>query len=173
MTIDENILLDRLIESDFDNLVKYLNEEEIYNNTLVIPYPYTYEDAKWWVSHLDDFENANGFQKGWAIRHKDEGLIGCIALNYMYGLDSHKNEIGYWLAKPFWSKGIMTKVVSEVSRACLQNRKIDRIEAPVFYFNSASGKVLQKSGYQFEGILRKYTKKEGKLIDVKMYAMTM
>ena len=62
--IDENITLDKIKESDFDNLVKYLNDKEISDNTLVIPFPYSLEDAKWWKNHLDEFETKNKTQKG-------------------------------------------------------------------------------------------------------------
>ena len=168
--IDENITLDKIKESDFDNLVKYLNDKEISDNTLVIPFPYYLEDAKWWKNHLDEFETKNKTQKGWIIRHRNEGAIGCISLNNTHGLSSHKNEIGYWLAKPFWNNGIMSKVVTKFTDYCLNTLRFDRIEAPIFHWNISSEKVLEKSGFQLEGILKNYTKKGSQLIDVKMYS---
>ena len=170
--VDENITLDKIKESDFDNIVKYLNDKEISDNTLIITFPYNIEDAKWWKNHLDEFETKNKVQKGWIIRHRNAGAIGCISLNNTYGLSSHKNEIGYWLAKPFWNKGIMSKVIMKFTDYCLTDLNFDRIEAPVFHFNKRSEKVLQKSGFELEGTLRKFTKKGHQLIDVKMYSKT-
>ena len=170
--IDENITLDKIKESDFDNLVKYLNDKEISDNTLVIPFPYSHTDAKWWKNHLDEFETKHNTQKGWIIRHINSGAIGGISLNYNtpHGVSSHKNEIGYWLAKPFWNHGIMSKVVTTFTDYCFNTLKFERIEAPIFHWNISSEKVLEKSGFQLEGILKNYTKKGSQLIDVKMYS---
>ncbi len=45
-----------------------------------------------------------------------------------------------------------------------------RITANIFAFNLGSARVLEKAGFQCEGILRKHYKKDGKTFDGKLYA---
>ena len=45
-----------------------------------------------------------------------------------------------------------------------------RLEAPVFEWNPASMRVLEKCGFQREGIRRKGIFKDGQVIDAVMYA---
>jgi len=52
-----------------------------------------------------------------------------------------------------------------------QNRPaLVRIEARVYTHNPASAKVLEKAGFEREGILRKATKKKDQLIDVILFS---
>ncbi len=81
-----------------------------------------------------------------------------------YGIHSHKDEIGYWLGKPFWNKGIMTDVIKKICSIGFNNFNLIRIEATVFTYNIPSKKVLEKAGFMPEGTLRKFYKKDQKFI---------
>lgn len=47
---------------------------------------------------------------------------------------------------------------------------IIRIYAEPFAYNTASCRVLEKSGFQYEGTLRKNAVKNGKVLDMKLYS---
>lgn len=64
----------------------------------------------------------------------------------------HKAEIGYWLAKPYWGQGIMTKAVRLFVAYLRKKYKFTRFEGKVFSFNLASGRVLVKAGFKKEGV---------------------
>jgi ribosomal-protein-alanine N-acetyltransferase len=66
--------------------------------------------------------------------------------------DVHKHtaEIGYWLAEPHWGKGIMSKVVTDMTAWYFANFDLMRIYALAFDYNPASARVLQKAGYELE-----------------------
>ncbi len=166
------VTLSRIIPGDKPSLVRCLNERGIYDNTLLIPYPYTEKDADWWINHVTNFERMHAKQKVWAIRNQQEELIGAIGLQYKYGLHSHKDEFGYWLAKPYWGQGIMTEVVRQFTPICFTRMHLVRLEATVFAGNQASARVLEKAGYLYEGLLRKYHQKDGKIFDGLLYAKT-
>jgi [ribosomal protein S5]-alanine N-acetyltransferase len=150
-------------------LVKYLNEKEISDNMLTMPFPYSFADAEYWLN-LQLSEKEKGKQSFWAIRYGDE-LIGGIGFKLTYGENSHKEEIAYWLAKPFWNKGIITKAVGSVCELGFHERNLTRIEAIVFPENIKSARVLEKNGFIFEGRLRKFYLKNNKLIDGLMYSL--
>jgi len=83
----------------------------------------------------------------------------------------HRAEIGYWLAKPFWGQGIMSAVVGAICDFAFGDWKLVRITAHVFTSNEASSRVLEKNGFEYEGLLRKHHQKDGKFIDSKLYAL--
>ena len=105
----------------------------------------------------------------WAIRDKNKKLIGGCGFQMKYKRNSKKDELGYWLARSYWNKGIMTKVVNKLCEIGFNKFGLTRIEADVFLHNDASCRILEKAGFKLEGIIHKSVKKENKLIDVKMY----
>lgn len=113
----------------------------------------------------------NGQIVNWAIRKEADKLIGGIGLEGP-GLDrSHRAEIGYWLAKPYWGQGIMTAVVKVVCKHSFESLGIGKITAHVFSFNNASARVLEKCGFEQEGYLKKHFVKNGRFIDAKSYGL--
>jgi RimJ/RimL family protein N-acetyltransferase len=84
---------------------------------------------------------------------------------------SHRAEVGYWLAKPFWGRGIVTAVVQRVCRHAFVEFGLVKIIAHVVTHNSASARVLEKCGFVQEGLLRKHFLKDGQFIDVKLFAL--
>lgn len=96
----------------------------------------------------------------------------------MYGgiglekIEGHKAEIGYWLAEKYWGKGVMTAAVEVVTKYSFEKLGLRRIYARVFHFNKASIRVLEKAGFEKEGLLKREAQKDGKLIDSVLYAKT-
>ena len=168
--VDKNIFLSPIRLKDVDRLVKYLNDKEIYDNTLLIPFPYTKEDGEYFVNLCEKKRKKYGKNTNWAIRDKNKKLIGGCGFQMKYKRNSKKDEFGYWLARPYWNKGIMTKVVNKLCEIGIKKFGLTRIEATVFIHNDASGRVLEKTGFKKEGIYRKSVKKGNKLIDAIRYA---
>lgn len=65
----------------------------------------------------------------------------------------------------------MTEAVKQVCEYVLDKRDIIRIYAEPFANNTASCRVLEKAGFQYEGTLRKNAVKNGKVMDMKMYSL--
>ena len=167
--VDKNIFLSPILLKDVERLVKYLNDKEIYDNTLLIPFPYTKEDGEYFVNLCEKKREKYGKNTNWAIRDKNKKLIGGCGFQMKYKRNSKKDEFGYWLARPYWNKGIMTKVVNKLCEIGFKKFGLTRIEATVFIHNDASCRVLEKAGFKKEGIYCKSVKKGNKLIDVIRY----
>ena len=71
-------------------------------------------------------------------------------------LDGWRMEIGYMLARPHWGRGYMTEAVLTIIAWAFRQPTIYRVYATTDVENLASQRVLEKSGMQREGILRKY-----------------
>lgn len=171
MTLDvaEGIRLTEFRAEDKAACIRYLNDREIFDRTLRVPSPYTEADFDTWMSIVRRATEEHGEPAHFAIRHDAKGLIGALGFDAL--VKGHSAEIGYWLARPYWGQGIMT---AAVRRACEHARgrwQLVRITAHVFAFNVASAKVAEKCGFVHEGTLRKARRKNGKFIDVKLYAL--
>ena len=156
---------------DAPSLVRYLNDDVFYQNTCSIPNPYTMEDANAFIGSVLEYEKKNGVQRDWAIRNPQGEQIGGIGLLYSHGLRSHRSEIGYWLGKPFWNRGIMTKVVMQFCDWIFDKTPIVRLEALVFQGNDASCRVLEKAGFRSEGFIRRAFLKDGRYLDAHLYGI--
>ncbi len=163
--------LSEINKNDKPNLVKYLNDYDIYKNTLNIPYPYTAKDAENWIKFVKFDKDNKGTLIHYTIRNKKLELIGGISFHSKYGMNSYKDEFGYWLARDYWNKGIMTNVVKRFCQLGFEEFKLERIEATVFEYNDASAKVLEKANFQYEGTLRNYIKKDNEYVNVKVYSI--
>ena len=131
----------------------------------MFPHPYTVADAVAWV-RLATEPSPNIYL---AIEHQGEAIggIGVIAGD---GNSFHTGQFGYWLGQPHWGKGIATHCARALREHVLAGGRFKRLEAPVFAWNNASMRVLEKSGFVREGLLCKSVLKDGQLIDSVMYA---
>ena len=153
--------------SDAESLAKNINDKTIARNTLTIPFPYTISDARGFLKMImKKTRSKKPTTQVFAIEIDGE-IAGAIGIHHIH---VHKAEIGYWLARKYWGKGIMTRVVKEIVKYCFGNLGLSRIYAGTFPFNKASARVLEKNGFKFEGILRKNLKKGDKLIDEYLFA---
>jgi len=153
-------------DSDRESLVHFANNRRIWRNLKDrFPHPYTDADAKAWIA----LARANPDLAGWAI--EVEGLAaGCIGLQPLSDVHARSAHIGYWLGEPFWGRGIVTAAVRAVSELALGQLGYLRLEAPVFAWNPASMRVLEKCGFVREGVMKKSAFKDGEVIDCVLYA---
>jgi RimJ/RimL family protein N-acetyltransferase len=107
----------------------------------------------------------------WAIRDEHGSLIGGLGLVNGEAFASHRAEIGYWLGKPHWGGGIMTAVVRRICDIAFAEFGLVKITAHVFSDNVASARVLEKCGFQLEGLLRKHYLKDLKFFDSRLFSL--
>jgi [ribosomal protein S5]-alanine N-acetyltransferase len=166
--VNAQIELTEVRENDKTQLIQYLNDLSIFNNTLVIPYPYTKTSADFFLNLCRELEARHSFVVNFAIRKSETGkLIGGCG---RFVKDTYKDEIGYWVGAPFRNRGIMSAVINAFCDHLFDTTELVRIEANVFVENDASARALEKADFQCEGILRKYVVKNGEAKDVFSYS---
>lgn len=173
LDINDSFYITDIAPSDRAAYVEHLKEKEIHDHVSAIPYPYTEKDADWWIDHvLSSTKDNGGRSSNWVIRRsKDDYLVGGIGFLDLKLGQTHKAELGYWLAKPFWGQGLMTEAVKRAAGFAFQEFGLTRITAHVFDFNKRSARVLQKTGFQYEGCLRQHFKKNGQIFDGLIYSL--
>ena len=102
-----------------------------------------------WISRYSD----GGFFN-WAIELKETGnVIGNISV---VRLDEpvSQAEIGYCMSRALWGRGIMPEALRAVIGYLFDTVEVERVTACHDANNPKSGRVMQKAGMKFEGIMR-------------------
>lgn len=133
-----------------------------------LPYPYTQKDAEEYITAMINADLDKTFAFAIVL---DDKAIGSIGVFRCENIHCRTAELGYYIGEPYWGKGIMTNAVQRTCEYVFSHSDILRIFAEPFSDNIASCRVLEKAGFQFEGLLRKNAVKNGKIVDMKMYAL--
>jgi len=167
MLAANNYHLGALSKNDIGHFVFFMKNKEIYDNTLTVPFPYTEEHA---VKFIEQHQDS---KLDFAIRNIMGELVGCIGATQSKN-QPHIASLGYWLAKPYWGKGIMTDVVRVFSDYLFKEfPELSRITANCFEHNIGSARVLEKSGFTLEGLAIKHYKKDGAFYNAKLYGRVL
>lgn len=154
--------------SDANSLVKYANNKAIADNLRDgFPYPYSHKDA---LRFLEMAVSIDPHTLLLAIDLRGEaiGSVGGFMKQDVY----RKNmEVGYWLAQPYWGKGIITEVVRKFTAHLWLTYDINRIYAEPFANNTASRKALEKAGFRCEAMFKQNVIKNGIFLDSCIYSM--
>jgi len=153
-------------KDDQDSLVQFANNPSVWRNmTHRFPHPYTAAEASSWFALLSEMPEPTH----WAIE-VDACAVGGIGVEIGEGVYEKSGHFGYWLGEPYWGRGIMTAAVRATSAHLMSRYGLVRLEAPVFEWNPASMRVLEKCGFVREGVLRCGVYKDGEVIDAVLYA---
>ncbi|MBC8319181.1 MAG: GNAT family N-acetyltransferase [Bacteroidetes bacterium] len=124
------------------------------------PHPYTTKDAKAFIEKCIGQNPTTTF----AIEYKGN-YIGNIGLVLGTDVYNRSAEIGYFLGEQFWNKGIMTMAVNLITNYGFEILNLVRIHTGIFDYNLASVRVLEKCGFQKEGVFKRAVFKNGKFND--------
>ncbi len=151
---------------DVETLVRYANNPKIARNLRdAFPYPYARRDAEAFFGLVAQQDPTTFF----AIATKEEA-IGGIGVSLHQDVHRLTAELGYWLAEPFWGRGIMTEAVSRFTDFAMDQFGLVRIHAEPYANNAGSCRVLEKCGFALEGRLKSSVIKEGRILDQLLYA---
>lgn len=152
---------------DLNSLVKYANNPHIADYlTDRYPHPYGMKDG------IKFIKMASSQNPGRIFAIEIEGhAAGAIGLEPREDIHRLNAELGYWLAEPFWGRGIMTAVIKEMVDYGFKTFEINRIYARPFGSNQASHRVLEKAGFRLEARLEQVLVKNGRFEDELIYAI--
>ena len=141
------LLLRTPVLQDSARISLLAGDYDVASMTGTIPHPYSEDMAAAWIASVIDGEEGVVF----AILRADL-LIGCIGYR-AFGEDHA--ELGYWIGKPYWGQGYASEAVAAVWQLAT-DLQIRRLYALCHPQNRPSARVLQKTGFEFEGILRQH-----------------
>lgn len=152
---------------DLDSLVANASHADVSRGLRDrFPYPYTGDDGRAWLARAVDESD-----RAWALEI-DGAAVGGVSLHPGKDVHRHSAELGYWLGRRYWGRGIMTAVIGAFAGPAMQAFRLHRLHAAVYANNPASMRVLEKAGFAREGTQKSAVVKRGELLDLVVYART-
>ncbi len=128
-----------------------------------LPYPYTDEDADWWIRMTAEKEGKSGI---WRVIYVDGRLAGNISIEQKSDVYRKDAEIGYCLLTEYWSRGIATEAAKRICRIAFAELDIIRITGLYYEPNTGSRRVLEKAGFSYEGTMKNAVVKDSKVYNL-------
>lgn len=158
------LILKPFKEEDAQSVYELAKSYELYKSTLNIPHPYEPQMALEWIQTHEVAHEETGMIALGAFIKETDTLVGTFSLGF---LPKTKNgEIGYWIGEPYWNKGYASEAAKALVDYGFAQLKLNRIYGRYLTFNPASRKVMEKIGFEFEGVLKEVIVKEGSFHDV-------
>jgi [ribosomal protein S5]-alanine N-acetyltransferase len=165
----ERLILRKATKADAEDMLRYLSDPAVVKHMGLEPFQSVedvYDEIGWYQSIVRE-----GTGMRWGITFKDaDRVIGsCGFLNRVP--KHHRAEVGFELSKEYWGKGIAREALEAVVKFGFQYLELERIEALIEPANLPSQKLVEKTGFQREGLLRHYEYTCGKFDDLLMYSL--
>lgn len=161
----KRIYVESLIDKVEPEIIQhYLNNLEQSKYMYAVPFPYTKEDAKRYFKYLEYTKEDETVYELGIFNNENGTFIGVISLSNI-DFDCQNAEIGYWLVKDFWKKGYAKEAAELVIEYAFNKLDLYRIYAMLEKDNAASLALLNRLGFEVEGLMKKSVKNKGKFVD--------
>jgi len=155
--------------ADAPDIAAVCNSRKIQDNLRDgLPFPYTTADAEFYIGSCLNAEPDTQF--AFAITQGDKA-IGSIGVFRKDNIHRLTGELGYYIGEAHWGNGYTAEAVRQICRYVFENTDIVRIFAEPFAVNTASCRVLEKAGFVCEGTLRSNAIKNGRMLDMHIWAL--
>lgn len=154
------------VMADKPSLIANANNRNVWRNLAdLFPHPYTEADADRWLNH------ASCPDRSIKLAIEVDGVaVGGIGARAGDGIFVRTGHFGYWLGESHWGQGIVTAAGRALLDHLVQDGRFARLEAPVFEWNPASMRVLEKLEFERVAVLRRSVTKDGQLIASVFYS---
>jgi [ribosomal protein S5]-alanine N-acetyltransferase len=156
--------------SDTSAIQKAACAREIADTMISLPHPYPAGEAERYVAQKES-EREAGRSVTFTIEQKVEGWFCGLVEVRDIDREHLQGELSFWLAVEAWGRGYMSEVVKAVVRYGFEGLGLNRLYAYHMLRNPASGRVLEKSGFKQEGLLRQRVRKWEQFEDVVLWAI--
>ena len=104
------------------------------------------------------------------LRRQDQALLGAITLDNIQRGPSQCGTLGYWVGATYARQGYMCEAVEAVVYYAFTELDLSRVQAGCLPENKASRKVLENSGFKYEGVAQSYLQIAGRWRTHVLYA---
>ena len=133
---------------DAPDLARAIGDEAIVRNLATAPWPYRMGDAEAFLA-----TERRPHEASFLVFRRTKGtpqLIGGVGLGRN---PDGAIELGYWITRPHWGLGYATEASRAVIGIARSSLRLRHLRAHHFLDNPASGRVLEKLGFQRTGIV--------------------
>jgi RimJ/RimL family protein N-acetyltransferase len=132
--------------TDAGRIALLANDIDVARMTTRIPHPFGLDHAEAFLARVEAQDPAR--ECVFAIDLDDEGLIGIMGFHRTEAMGP---EIGYWLGRPYWGRGLATEAAGGALLWASAQWKRRAVVSGHFADNPASGRVLEKAGFLYTG----------------------
>ncbi|WP_123532832.1 GNAT family N-acetyltransferase [Halosimplex salinum] len=175
----DGVTLHPVEESDVDFCTRLVNDPEV-RHGLSIARPKRHDEEREFRVEADDDvvpfvvcagDVADDPADGERLASPDDsdrvGVVDLVDVDEQFG----NAEVGYFFAPEAWGNGYATAAVERVVEYAFAERRLHRVHARVFEFNEGSARVLEKVGFEREGVLREQAYMHGEYVDTIRYGL--
>ncbi|MEL6171382.1 MAG: GNAT family protein [Pseudomonadota bacterium] len=103
-------------------------------------------------------------------RREDIALIGAITLDNIRRGPAQAGTLGYWTGQPYIRQGYMREAILAVTHHAFERLDLSRLEAACLPENTPSRKLLEATGFKYEGVAQSYLQINGRWRTHVLYA---
>lgn len=141
----QRLVLRPLMPEDDARIAELVDDLEVSRWLALVPHPYRIEDARTFLAHSARLTR-RGNSLNLAVAQDDGTLVGLVGVRDLGGVP----EIGWWLGRPFWGRGLMSEAVEAVLDHVFA-RGVELVVAGAFEQNLPSLRIQQKMGFKITG----------------------
>ena len=167
---DSRIFLRPFKQSDGLKIYNLAKEKRVAEWTMFIPHPCPKGWAKKYIrKNQYNWKRKKAFACGIVLKGNGK-VIGGIELHKINWQNKYA-MLGYWLGRKYWNRGLTTEAVQQMLAFGFKQLKLHRIYATLFEKNESSKRVLEKTGFIREGLLREKRRMKGKWQNELVYGL--
>lgn len=129
--------------------------------------PESIEAEREWIKRRE-YKRVNNLEYNYSIIYNGCVVGGCEIR--IFQDNTHIGEVGYFIDRSLFNKGIATEVVKKLEKIAFDDLKLIRLEIRMDPQNKASEKVAIKNNFKKEGLLKKVIKFQNYYYDNLLYA---
>ena len=151
---------------DVTRIAALANDHDIARMTCRMPHPFTRRDAERFVVDVSAQDPKKG--RTFLIEHERLGPVGVVGV---FEGEEPWPEVGYWVARDFWGRGIATEALQGALGWAKTRWRRRALMSGHFTDNPASGRVLEKAGFLYTGERRpRFSLARGEPVETRMMA---
>ena len=166
----ERLILRQLVPEDTISVYRIRSDYRVTHYNTGAPYRRVEQALRLIHSIQDGYEEQKELRWGLVLRGDDHTVVGMCGYNY-WNRHDRRASVGYDLAHAYWGQGLMPEALRAVVEFGFHAMDLNRIEADCTVENSASARVLEKLGFQPEGLQREQYFEEGRFWDLRLFAL--
>lgn len=166
----DRLVLRKPVMDDASRFVRLLNDKQVVEHLSHVPFPYTEEDAADFI-HSATTGGPLDIGDAFVVEERSSNeLIGAIGVRVFDLSDVSIGEVGYWLGRASWGRGLASEAVATLLPACFASG-VSRATAHVNEENVASRRVLEKNGFRAAGVAELWMPARGRAATSIMMAL--
>ena len=166
----KRLVLRKLLYTDQEDIFEYAKKPTVAEHVLWEPHKTEFDTIQFLNLVYESYNHNQAAPWGITVKKVDKviGTVGFVNWNR----EDNIAEIGYALDEKYWNQGFVTEAVFKVINFGFEKLKLHKIISRCKPQNVGSFRVLEKCGFNFDGLVENQMQIKGRWEDMKLYSFT-